>query len=313
MTERKLITQENRDRALELYELFLRCKDIVYGDNIDLELEDLYMLASEGKEYVSQDPMLIKLTGPINIVGDIHGQFTDLVKLVEMGGSPEDNKYLFLGDYVDRGPNSIESICFILSMKLLWPDNIYLLRGNHESRDLGSIYGFLAECGARYGEYIFEWFIDLFNHLPLAAVINDNIFCVHGGLSPQITSLEEIEALSRPLEVSTAGVAADLVWSDPCADQDGWKSSDRGLGSLFGHDIAEEFLVDNNIQLMVRAHQAVHEGVDFPFAPDNSVMTIFSAPNYGGLSGNKAAIAHLSEDSAITFQFITPYNYVPKA
>lgn len=311
MTEKK-ISEEKRHRALELYDLFLRFKDIQYGDNIDLELEDLYMLASDGKDYVSQDPIVLKINGPINIIGDIHGQFTDLVKLIEMGGPPEDNKYLFLGDYVDRGPNSVESICFILAMKLLWPDNVYLLRGNHEAQDLCAIYGFLAECKERYNEIVFEWFIDLFNYLPLAAVINDNIFCVHGGLSPDITSIEQIEALSRPLDVSTAGPAADLVWSDPLVGLEGWKKSDRGLGSLFGHDIAEEFLVENNMELMVRAHQATHEGIDFPFDPDRSIMTIFSASNYGGLSGNKAAIAHLSDHNVLTFQFITPYNYAPK-
>ncbi|AQK91450.1 Serine/threonine-protein phosphatase [Zea mays] len=187
--------------------------------------------------------------------GDIHGQFVDLLRLFDLGGYPPTSTYIFLGDYVDRGKQSLETICLLLAYKLKYPDNIYLLRGNHEDAKINRVYGFYDECKRRFNVRLWKIFCDCFNCLPMAALIDDKILCMHGGLSPELTSLDQIKDIERPTEIPDYGLLCDLLWSDPSHDTEGWGESDRGVSCTFGADKLVEFLEKNDLDLVCRAHQ----------------------------------------------------------
>jgi serine/threonine-protein phosphatase PP1 catalytic subunit len=187
--------------------------------------------------------------------GDIHGQYPDLLRLFEYGGFPPDSNYLFLGDYVDRGKQSIETICLLLAYKIKFPDNFFLLRGNHECASINRIYGFYDECKRRFSVRLWKTFTDCFNCLPVAAVVDDKILCMHGGLSPEMDSLDQIRAIERPADVPDQGLLCDLLWSDPDRDTKGWGDNDRGVSYTFGADRVTEFLKKHDLDLVCRAHQ----------------------------------------------------------
>ena len=136
------------------------------------------------------------------ICGDIHGQYYDLLRLFEYGGFPPEANYLFLGDYVDRGKQSLETICLLLAYKIKYPENFFVLRGNHECASINRIYGFYDECKRRYNIKLWKTFTDCFNCLPIAAIIDEKIFTMHGGLSPDLNSMEQIRRVMRPTDVS---------------------------------------------------------------------------------------------------------------
>lgn len=192
-------------------------------------------------------------------VGDIHGQFHDLQELFRIGGNSPDTNYLFMGDYVDRGYYSVETVTLLVSLKVRYKDRVTILRGNHESRQITQVYGFYDECLRKYGNAnVWKMFTDLFDFLPLTALIEDQIFCLHGGLSPSIDSLDQIRSLDRIQEVPHEGPMCDLLWSDP-DDRCGWGISPRGAGYTFGQDISETFNHNNGLTLVARAHQLVME------------------------------------------------------
>ena len=153
--------------------------------------------------------------------GDIHGQYSDLLRLFEYGGFPPHSNYLFLGDYVDRGRQSLETICLLLAYKVRYPENFFLLRGNHECASINRIYGFYDECKRRYTVRLWKTFTDCFNTLPAAALIDEKILCMHGGLSPDLKSLDQIKKIHRPCDVPDQGLLCDLLWSDPNKDTKG--------------------------------------------------------------------------------------------
>lgn len=187
--------------------------------------------------------------------GDIHGQYLDLLRLFEYGGFPPDSNYLFLGDYVDRGKQSIETICLLLSYKIKYPENFFLLRGNHECASINRIYGFYDECKRRFNVRLWKVFTDCFNCLPVAAVIDDKIICMHGGLSPDMESLNQIKGIERPLDVPDQGLLCDLLWADPDSEIRGWGENDRGVSYTFGPDTVTDFLKKHDLDLICRAHQ----------------------------------------------------------
>jgi serine/threonine-protein phosphatase PP1 catalytic subunit len=208
---------------------------------------------------------------------------------LKLGGPIATQKYLFLGDYVDRGHNSIECFTLLLTLKIRYPAQIWLLRGNHETADLSKLYGFYDECVARYRSELWERFTDVFMWLPIAAIISDRIFCVHGGLSPELHDLSQIEKLTRPLAIAPRGLLSDLLWADPDPEQAEWAKSTRGTSFTYGETVVENFLRKNDFDLICRGHQVVAPGYDFPFAPNQSVLTVFSAPGmyeeYGPVKG----------------------------
>ena len=240
----------------------------------------------------------------MNICGDIHGQFYDLLQLFELGGYPPDKNYLFLGDYVDRGKQSIETICLLLAYKIKYPENFFLLRGNHECSSVNRIYGFYDECKRRFSIKLWKNFCDCFNCLPIAAIIDDSIFCCHGGLSPELTFTNEIKEIIRPTDVPEQGMLCDILWSDPNKDivDDYFGENERGISVTFSKKYVQKFLSDNNLDLLCRAHQVVEEGYEF-FA-NKSCVTVFSAPNYCGMFDNSGAMMVVDENLKCSFNII---------
>jgi serine/threonine-protein phosphatase PP1 catalytic subunit len=249
-------------------------------------------------------PALLELEAPIQIVGDVHGQFHDLLRLFEHCGFPPDANYLFLGDYVDRGKNGLECICMLLAYKIKYPENFFLLRGNHECASINRIYGFYDECKRRYNIKMWKKFQDVFNVLPFAALIDEKIFCIHAGLSPDLNSPEQIKRIMRPTDVPDSGLLCDLLWSDPEADISGWAENDRGVSYTFGADVVSKFLQKHDYDLIVRAHQVVEDGYEF-FA-DRQLVTIFSAPNYCGEFDNAGAVMAVDESLMCSFRILKP-------
>ncbi|KAG5121037.1 hypothetical protein JHK84_039377 [Glycine max] len=236
--------------------------------------------------------------------GDIHGQYSDLLRLFEYGGLPPTANYLFLGDYVDRGKQSLETICLLLAYKIKYPENFFLLRGNHECASINRIYGFYDECKRRFNVRLWKAFTDCFNCLPVAALIDEKILCMHGGLSPELTNLDEIRNLPRPTAIPDTGLLCDLLWSDPGRDVKGWGMNDRGVSYTFGPDMVAEFLTKHDLDLVCRAHQVVEDGYEF-FA-DRKLVTIFSAPNYCGEFDNAGAMMSVDENLMCSFQILKP-------
>jgi serine/threonine-protein phosphatase PP1 catalytic subunit len=249
--------------------------------------------------------MVIPIEAPVNVVGDLHGRFPPLLEFLAHIGHPSDSPYLFLGDYVDRGDNSIETFSMLLALKIGYPKRVWLLRGNHETEDISRLYGFFAECTERYpeGESIWQQFVQVFAYLPIAAIISERIFCVHGGLSPKLTSVDDIRKQTRPAPIEDQGLLCDLLWADPNPDHDDFQDSERGTSYTFGPNVAERFLNENDFDLLCRAHQAVPNGYEFPFT-DKRVLTIFSAPDYIEETGNDAAVLQVSKELKCSFVFV---------
>jgi serine/threonine-protein phosphatase PP1 catalytic subunit len=274
---------------------------------------DVSFLCSRTTDIFLRQPVLLELRPPIVVVGDTHGQFHDTLRIFESGrGKPGDAQFLFLGDYVDRGRNSIENLCLLLAYKIKYPTTFYMLRGNHECSYINRIYGFWEDCVKAWpytGTEQWKLFSGVFNCLPIAAIIEHKIFCVHGGLSPHLHSLDDIRRLERPLEVPEDGLLCDLVWSDPDADLDDWGSNERGTSVCFGQPQVEQFLSQFQFDLVCRAHQAVMDGFEFPFRPDQSLITLFSAPNYCYEFDNKGAILHVDERLFCSFTQLDARTY----
>ena len=210
-----------------------------------------------------------------------------------MGGDCPETNYLFLGDFVDRGFYSVETFLLLLALKVRYPDRITLIRGNHEARQITQVYGFYEECLRKFGSVnVWRYCTEIFDYLSLSALVDNRVFCVHGGLSPSIHSLDQIRAIDRKQEVPHDGSMCDLLWSDP-EEIDGWGLSPRGAGYLFGADVVAQFAHTNNIDLIARAHQLVMEGYKYMFS--ETLVTVWSAPNYCYRCGNVAAFLELDE------------------
>ena len=192
------------------------------GTEVNLPEEMIIMLVRSARDIFIQQPMLIEVHDPINICGDTHGQYSDLLRLFEIGGFPPDANYLFLGDYVDRAKQSIEVITLAICYKIKYPESFFLLRGNHECASLNRIYGFYDECKRRYSVKLWRIFADCFNCMPVAAVVEDKILCMHGGLSPDLDHLSQILDITRPTDVPDEGLLCDLLWADPDQNVMGW-------------------------------------------------------------------------------------------
>jgi serine/threonine-protein phosphatase 2A catalytic subunit len=254
----------------------------------------VFLLCEKAKEIFTKEPNVKPVSVPVTVVGDVHGQFYDLLELFEIGGRPPFTNYLFMGDYVDRGLYSLETVSLLTCLKVRYPDRLTLTRGNHECRQITQVYGFYDECLRVYGNAsCWKYFTDMFDCLPLAALIDGVIFCPHGGLSPSLDRLDEVRKLNRLVEIPHEGPICDLMWSDP-DDRCGWGISPRGAGYTFGQDISAKFNHDNDLQFIVRAHQLIMEG--FQWQHQQAVLTLFSAPNYCYRCGNQAAIMQLDEN-----------------
>jgi len=261
---------------------------------------EVKLLCEKAREILLEESNVQRVDAPVTICGDIHGQFYDLKELFQVGGDCPRTNYLFMGDFVDRGFNSVETFLLLLALKVRYPDRITLIRGNHESRQITQVYGFYDECLRKYGSVnVWRYCTEIFDYLSLSAVIEDKIFCVHGGLSPAINTLDQIRSIDRKQEVPHEGPMCDLLWSDP-EEIDGWGLSPRGAGYLFGGDVVSGFNQANNIDLICRAHQLIMEGYKHMF--NQTLVTVWSAPNYCYRCGNVAAILELDENLSRNFK-----------
>uniref|UniRef100_A0A7S2RL66 Serine/threonine-protein phosphatase n=1 Tax=Mucochytrium quahogii TaxID=96639 RepID=A0A7S2RL66_9STRA len=269
-----------------------------------LSENEVKALTEKAREVLMEEANVQPVNAPVTVCGDIHGQFHDLMELFRIGGTTPDTNYLFMGDYVDRGYYSVETVTLLVCLKVRFKNRVYILRGNHESRQITQVYGFYDECLRKYGNAnVWKYFTDLFDYLPLTALIENQVFGLHGGLSPSIDNLDDIRALDRVQEVPHEGPMCDLLWSDP-DDRCGWGISPRGAGYTFGEDISRQFNHNNGLVLITRAHQLVMEG--FNWSHDKNVVTIFSAPNYCYRCGNQAAILEVDEQLGYTFLQFDP-------
>ena len=280
------------------------------GKTVDLKEEEIKFLIDKSLSLIKEEKMLIELEAPLRVCGDIHGQYYDLLRIFEHCGYPGEYNFLFLGDYVDRGKQSLETICLLLAYKIKYPNKIHLLRGNHESSVTNRIYGFYDECKRRYSVRLWRNFTDLFNYLPVAALIDEKILCMHGGLSPDLRNLNSISEITRPTDIPDSGLLCDLLWSDPDKETLEFDENDRGVSWVFGEKIVNEFNRKNDLDLIIRAHQVVDDGYEF-FA-NRQLITIFSAPNYCGEFDNSAGIMIIDDALTCSLKVLRPVENLNK-
>ena len=303
ITEKEIKESEEKEKENE--KLLLQ-NNFHINNNLDEQIEQLRkcqyiteievkLLCEKAKELFIEESNVVIIDAPITICGDIHGQFDDLTELFVKGGKCPETNYLFMGDFVDRGFNSVETFLLLLALKVRYPDRITLIRGNHETRQITQVYGFYDECMRKYGSInVWRYCTEIFDYLPISAIIDEKIFCIHGGLSPTIDTIDEIRNIDRKQEVPHDGAMCDLLWSDPDQDQKGFGISPRGAGYIFGEDVVNTFEEINKIDLIARAHQLVMEGYKMMFG--GKLVTIWSAPNYCYRCGNMASILKLDEN-----------------
>lgn len=273
------------------------------------EAHALYIL-DQATKLLSKERNLVDVRSPVTICGDIHGQYYDLMKLFDVGGSLNDNCYLFLGDYVDRGCFGIECLLYLYTLKLCYPTKFVLLRGNHECRHLTEYFTFKRECLHKYSQVVYEACIQSFQALPLTAVVDGRFFCVHGGISPELVSLDDIHKLNRFGEPGSSGLLCDLLWADPISNFGNEQepsaigrippgtpflsNQTRGCSYFFTYDAACAFLDRTGLLGIIRGHEAQDAGYTMykktPQKKFPSVITIFSAPNYLDVYHNRGAV-----------------------
>ena len=280
------------------------------GKQVELKEEEIKFLIDKSTQIIKDEKMLVELEAPLHVCGDIHGQYYDLLRIFEHCGYPGDYNYLFLGDYVYRGKQSLETVCLLLCYKIKFPNKVTLLRGNHESSVTNRIYGFYDECKRRYNVRLWRSFTDLFNFLPVAAIIDEKILCMHGGLSPELKNLQNIKDINRPTDIPDSGLLCDLLWSDPDKDIAEYDENDRGVSVIFGEKIVQDFNKKNDLDLIIRAHQVVDDGYEF-FA-QRQLITIFSAPNYCGEFDNSAGIMIIDESLTCSLKVLRPVENLKK-
>jgi serine/threonine-protein phosphatase PP1 catalytic subunit len=268
-------------KDIDLDDFIKRLLDAGYAGKVTksvcLKNAEIVAICQRAREVLLTQPALLELDAPVKVVGDVHGQYTDVIRMFEMCGFPPNSNYLFLGDYVDRGKQSLETILLLLCYKLKFPENFFLLRGNHECANVTRVYGFYDECKRRCNVKIWKTFIDCFNTLPIAAIVAGKIFCVHGGLSPALVHMDDIRNIARPTDVPDYGLLNDLLWSDPADMEQDWEANERGVSYCFGKRVITEFLAVHDFDLICRAHMVVEDG--YEFFNDRVLVTVFSAPN----------------------------------
>ncbi|OHT17090.1 Ser/Thr protein phosphatase [Tritrichomonas foetus] len=259
-----------------------------------------------------EEPIMLDVRSPCIIVGDIHGQILDLYRILKIFGMPAKQKYVFLGDFVDRGEFSVEVIIIVFILKVIWPDNVKIIRGNHEFEFLCSQCGFMTQMIDFFGDNnLFNYCAKAFGYIPLAARIDYKILCVHGGIGPEFNNLSQIGSLKRPIHDYDNDLLNSLLWSDPSLETDTFIESVRGTGYFFGEKAVNDFLANTKIQMIVRGHECVTEGVEFHF--NEKICTVFSASNYCGLIGNSAGVLEMTGPMKYKIRKLPPLPWLLRA
>ena len=276
------------------------------AENIGKEMkkipeDDVIEIILKAREIFRSQPMLVELDPPMTVLGDTHGDLQTLVQIIDTAGDPNKTNYLFCGDYVDRGRYGFEVTILLFCFKILRPKNFFLLRGNHESTELHRAYGFQPEVLRKQSMRIYKLIVSAFNFLPVAALVADQIFCCHGGISFNMESMKDILDIPRPTDIPNSGLLHDLTWNDPIHDIDGWAiNKGRGdpYGYTFGKKALREWMAKHGVTLVIRAHQVVQDG--YLFFDNKRLITVFSAPNYGGNFDNRAGMVKISKDLTLS-------------
>ncbi|WRX11103.1 Calcineurin-like phosphoesterase domain [Theobroma cacao] len=279
--ESRRMIPSNNDLSYPTKKLFLHCLGPETGKLLLIGVGELCYAA---EQIFMQEPTVLQLKAPVKVFGDLHGQFGDLMRLFD-----------------EYGRHYIE-----------YPENVHLIRGNHEAADINALFGFRIECIERMGENdgIWAWtrFNQLFNYLPLAALIEKKIICMHGGIGRSIHSVEQIEKLERPITMDAGSIILmDLLWSDPTENDsiEGLRPNARGPGLVtFGPDRVTDFCKKNKLQLIIRAHECVMDG--FERFAQGQLITLFSATNYCGTANNAGAILVVGRGLVIVPKLIHP-------
>lgn len=307
-TRQSIAKKKRVVRPINIDETIQKLLDAGYAGkrtkNVCLKNSEIARICHMAREMFLSQPSLLELSPPVKIVGDVHGQYADLLRLFTKCGFPPSANFLFLGDYVDRGKQSLETILLLLCYKIKYPENFFLLRGNHECANVTRVYGFYDECKRRCNIKTWKTFVDTFNTLPLAAIVAGKIFCVHGGLSPVLNSMDEIRHVSRPTDVPDFGLINDLLWSDPTDSPNEWEDNERGVSYCYNKVAINKFLNKFGFDLVCRAHMVVEDG--YEFFNDRSLVTVFSAPNYCGEFDNWGAVMSVSEGLLCSFELLDP-------
>lgn len=264
-----------------------------------LSRDEIEYLCLNSQDLLLNEPCLLELETPINLVSNTQGQFDDLIAIFEYCGHPPCANYLFLGDYADKGRQGLETICLLLAYKIKYPRNVFILRGNHECSSTGRIYGFYHEIKTRYCVKVWVAFVRVFNCMPIAAVVDEKIFCVHGGLSPELKSVEQIKNIKRPTDIPDSGLICDLLWGIYDKTIECWDTNSAGVSYNFGRVIVSKFLSSHNYSLLCTASEILDEG--FEYDSEAKILKLFSTPgHYSNLSNNGAV---LTIDSFLNFSF----------
>lgn len=287
------------NRILAPFDDFAIVREREYYDQVIYSISDLECVCRLSKNSFKSKSILMNVEPPLVVVGDMHGNITDLLNIFRLFGHPSKTIYLFLGDYVDRGANSVLIITLLLALLIKYPSNTHIIRGNHEFSVINRVFGFYDEVMTKYkNETVWTMFQDVFSFMPLGAIISNRIFCVHGGISPVLNSIDDIISIKRPIEsYSDNQIVSDILWSDPIDSQELFIESRRGLGVRYSIDAVITFLKNNNLALMIRAHQCVMNGCNL-FA-DMHGITTFSSSNYNPETPNKCGVVRIPSKSEI--------------
>ena len=277
--------------------------------------DEIRQILAQVTEVFKKEPTLLELPAPITVCGDIRGQIHELIRIFDKTGYPPETRYLFLGDYVNNGPRSVETICLLFCYKIKYPDRVFMLRGYCECKYAMRLKGCYDEIVANYDadepQGLFTALSNTCHWLPFAAIVGEKVFCVHGGIDPELESLDDIREIKRPLEIPDEGLVCGLLWNCPDPSVDDWdviESSENGYGKLFGKAPVASFLESNDFDLIIRGHQVVPNGYEFPFESDQTVLTVFSASNYEYLD-NYGVVVNIDENLHCSFETFEPIDY----
>ena len=297
--------EKDNDNIFKIIKKLKKARKGAICQELNICEDECDYIINKAYDILKKEDSMLKISAPLFICGDIHGQYYDLLRLFDILDYPPKHKFLFLGDYVDRGKQSLECLLLLLCLKIAYPTKIFLLRGNHESEALNKIYGFYDECKRRLSIKCFKKITNLFNILPITALIDENILCMHGGLSKDLTNIEQLNKIVRPTEIPDEGLLCDLVWSDPSDElSENFGENERNVSVTFSKNVVEEFNKKNGLDLICRAHQVVEEG--FQFFAGMKLVTIFTAPNYMGEFDNNGGILEVGEDLLCKIHVLKP-------